>query len=369
MTGRRFARLAPPLLFALLAAVAATADAAQISVGDYRQRLLGLKGQLDAGDWVGARLAARALLGDRVHVPSTGAGGEEIAPDASLLGPIARATNLLTARGPGGANSRRLAHLIAALSRLNPSGDSPGGTQAAGSRDDAQARLERLRAKEKLADLPGGGALPRPKPPEGALDALGEFFEPLSRALRTLGRKILDWLERLFKAKKPSAGSGAVSNLSIAITLLIALGLAGGVMLYVRRPRAPSDAGGALEAPTPPAADDDPLSREVAEWERYARQLEQAGRTREAVRAWYHAVLVALYRTGFVHYRRGRTNWEYVSSLSPALDVRPGFADLTRRFEREWYGREASAPEALAAAAELAARLLGAVRELDGSRA
>lgn len=369
MTGRRFARLALPLLFGLLVAVSETAAATQISVGDYRQRLIGLKGQLDAGDWVGAGLAARALLGFRVHVPSAVGRGEEIAPDASLLGPIARATNLATARGPGGGNSRRLAHLIAALALPSSLGDAPGGTEAAGSRDEALARLERLRAREKLADLPGGGALPRPKPPEGALAALGEFFEPLSRALRTLGRKILDWLNRLFKAEKQPVATGVVSNLSIAITLLIALGLAGGVMLYVRRRRAPTGSGGAAEPPRPPAADDDPLSREVAEWERYARQLEQAGRTREAVRAWYHAVLVALYRTGFVHYRRGRTNWEYVASLSPSLEVRPGFADLTRRFEREWYGRERSAPEALAAAAELASGLLGAVRDLGGSRA
>ena len=82
------------------------------------------------------------------------------------------------------------------------------------------------------------------------------------------------------------------------------------------------------------------------------------------MRAWYHAVLVALYRTGFVHYRRGRTNWEYVSSLSPSLPARQGFSDLTRRFEREWYGREESDPEALAAVEEVASALLEGVRSL-----
>jgi hypothetical protein len=166
--------------------------------------------------------------------------------------------------------------------------------------------------------------------------------------------------------KKPNA-DGAVANLAIGIAVAIALALAGVAILYVRRRRRIGTPGAAEEAPAPPAADDDPLSREVGEWERYARELERAGRMREAVRAWYHAVLVALYRTGFVHYRRGRTNWEYVAALAPTLAVRAGFADLTRRFEREWYGRDESDPEALAATAEVAGGLLGTVRNLAGS--
>jgi len=93
--------------------------------------------------------------------------------------------------------------------------------------------------------------------------------------------------------------------------------------------------------------DEDPLSRGATEWERYAAQLAAAGRFREAIRAWYHAVLVTCYSTGVLHFRRSRTNWEYVSALAPSLDWRPEFIDLTRGFEREWYGADRSTPDAL----------------------
>ena len=349
----------PVLLCALLVGIgamarAAPAEAASLTVGEYRARLVAIGSRLDRGDWVGAGLASRELLGGRVALARPAGGW--IATDASLLGPIARATNLAEARGPGGAHVRRLNRLVADLAAVGEGEPAPNTSP-----EKDRAVLERLRAEEKLADLPRGGAMPQPKPPDGALETLTDFFEPLTRVLRSIGRKILEWLDRMFTSlNRPKAGG--VSNLSIAITVAIALALAGAVVLYVRRRRRAGAVEISRESPAPPAADDDPLSREVGEWERYARELERAGRLREAVRAWYHAVLVALYRTGLVHYRRGRTNWEYVSSLSPTLPVRSGFADLTRRFEREWYGRDESDPEALAAAVEVAGDLLGAVR-------
>lgn len=359
-------RLGPALLLALLGGIgAAPATAANLTIGEYRARLAAIGTRLDAGDWVGAGLASGALLGERVTYGRTA--GESIATDASLLRPLSRAKALAEARGPGGVNVRRLNRLVAELAEMEKRAAANEAQPPRGaSTEEDRALLERLRAREKLADLPEGGALPQPKAPDGVVEALTDFFEPLTRVLRSIGRKILDWLDRMLTSlNRPKAGG--VSNLSIAITLIIALALAGAVLLYVRRRKRTGGEETVREAPTPPAADDDPLSREVGEWERYARELERAGRLREAVRAWYHAVLVALYRTGFVHYRRGRTNWEYVSSLSPTLAVRPGFADLTRRFEREWYGRDESDPEALAAAAEVAGSLLGAVRNLAGS--
>lgn len=339
-------------------ASAIPANAATISTVKYRERLGEIRLRVDAGDWQGAALASRELLGERVALPGS---SEVVAPDAFVLGPIGRARNLAEARGPGGENVRRLNRLAAELAAAAAGSEEADG----GSIGADRARLERLRAREKLADLPQGGDLPRAKVPEGAIDALTDFFAPLTRVLRAIGRKIIDWLDRLFSPRNGGEADG-VSNLAIAVAVAIALALTGAAILYVRRRRKTGPAGTTEEAPAPPAADDDPLSREVGEWERYARELERAGRKREAVRAWYHAVLVALYRTGFVHYRRGRTNWEYVASLSPALPVRNGFADLTRRFEREWYGRDESDFEALAAAAEIAGSLLGAVGNLAG---
>jgi hypothetical protein len=357
LRGKLSRHLVAGILGLFAAASFSPAGAAKISISEYRERLVGIRVRIDSGDWAGAGLASRELIGDRVALPRA---AEEVAPDASLLGPIGRASNLAEARGPGGEHVRRLNRLAADLAVVADNGGSSGPIVA------DRTRLEHLRARQRLADLPDGGALPKAGVPEGTIDALTDFFAPLTRVLRAIGRKILDWLDRLFSRKKSKA-DGAVSNLAIAVAVVIALALAGAAILYVRRRRKVRGPGAPEEAPAPPATDDDPLSREVGEWERYARELERAGRTREAVRAWYHAVLVALYRTGFVHYRRGRTNWEYVASLAPTLSVRAGFADLTRRFEREWYGRDESDLEALAAAAEVAGGLLGTVRDLAGS--
>ena len=86
----------------------------------------------------------------------------------------------------------------------------------------------------------------------------------------------------------------------------------------VRRSRARQTEPVMASEPLSSKRDEDPLSRGASEWERYAAQLAAAGRLREAIRAWYHAVLVTLYGANILHYRKGRTNWEYVAGLAPA---------------------------------------------------
>jgi hypothetical protein len=115
-------------------------------------------------------------------------------------------------------------------------------------------------------------------------------------------------------------------------------------------------------APLTSTRDDDPLSRGANEWERYAAQLAEAGRLREAIRAWYHAVLVTLYGANILHYRKGRTNWEYVAGVGPEHAWRPRFIDLTRLFENEWYGSDDSSSDALAECSAAARHVLNSVR-------
>jgi hypothetical protein len=74
-------------------------------------------------------------------------------------------------------------------------------------------------------------------------------------------------------------------------------------------------------------------------------------------------VLVSLFENGLLHHQKGRTNWEYAGQLSPELRWRPAFLDLTRLFDREWYGRRTSDAEAVRACAESARTILRAVRE------
>jgi hypothetical protein len=90
-----------------------------------------------------------------------------------------------------------------------------------------------------------------------------------------------------------------------------------------------------------------------------------SGRFREAIRAWYHAVLVTLFRSGLLHYRKDRTNWEYAYALGPELPWRPGFVDATRTFEQIWYGRRETPPDAAEAFARDAR---GILERIQGGR-
>ncbi|HSB60806.1 MAG TPA: DUF4129 domain-containing protein, partial [Vicinamibacteria bacterium] len=114
------------------------------------------------------------------------------------------------------------------------------------------------------------------------------------------------------------------------------------------------------------ARDEDPLSREAGDWEKHARELGAAGRWREAVRAWYHAVLAGVFRAGLVHHQRGRTNWEYAARLAPDLPWRAAFLDLTRLFDREWYGRVSSDADAARECAQVARAILRELRAPGG---
>lgn len=326
------------------------AQAETISPGVYRERLTGIEGSLRAGDWVGAKTKARRLLDDRIAF-----GRERIEPDRSVLGPIAAAPNAKAARAAAPA-LRRLAAALpdAAMNRRQTA------AATAPTAPDIKLLAE-IREREALAELPQGGRLPEVH--GGFFAALAGFLEPIAKAMSDFVTKLWEWFLDLLPQTTGGQG-GASLNFVLVVALLVALAL---VLAWVgwkvirnrRRGAAPVEAGA---APLPPAADEDPLSREANEWERYARELAAAGRAREAIRAWYHAVLVAFYRTGTLHYRKGRTNWEYVSAVPPGTTWRSGFVELTRHFEREWYGRDRSTPEALRESEEMALGLLSSAR-------
>jgi Domain of unknown function (DUF4129) len=323
--------------------------AVTISPDDYRGRLAAIDARLRAGDWVGARAEAGRLAADRIAF-----GGQILEPDLSVLQPLADARDARSAR----AVSLRLGRLIAALEAQRAGKPEPAG------RSDPRL-LDEVRARETVLDLPKGQV--KPADGDDLLDVLFDVFDPVRRWTDDLWQRIKDWWQRLFPDAAPRKGLlDRLLNLPVAVTLLVvALALAGAWLAAraLRQRRRRQEPAPDAAAPPPPAADDDPLSREAGEWERYARELAAAGRHREAVRAWYHAVLVALFRTGALHHRKGRTNWEYVSALAPGYAWRSRFAEMTRCFEREWYGRDRSTPEALHEAAGLARSLLDAFRE------
>jgi hypothetical protein len=127
-----------------------------------------------------------------------------------------------------------------------------------------------------------------------------------------------------------------------AVVALIVIGILILAVEVTRRTRRAAAQTLTSNAPLRSARDDDPLSRGATEWERYAIQLAADGRFREAIRAWFHAVLVTCYASGVLHFRKGRTNWEYIASLPPSTAWRPELMRLTQRFEKAWYGSEQS---------------------------
>lgn len=334
------------LVLALLLVTPSLA-AETISVEAYRGQLTQIEARLRAGDWVGARAGAREILDDRVAFP-----GGTVETDASVLGPIARAAHSDEAR----AAAPRLGQLVAAMSST---GESPAGSEAA---TDPKL-LEAVRSRQALAELPQGGRLPEVED-GGLIAALTGFLQPVADFFRDLLERLWEWFLDLFPESSrddSKLGLDLKTVTVMVVGLAVVLAWVGWRVLRHRRRRPALVPAG--PAPLPPSADDDPLSREANEWERYARELAAAGRHREAIRAWYHSVLVALYQAGVLHYRKGRTNWEYVSAVPPGTPWRSGFAELTRQFEREWYGRDQSEPEALRECEAMALAILASVQE------
>ena len=319
-------------------------SAQAMPVSEYVGRLELIDAMLAENGLAPAKIEARELLGQEI----TWARGKFTA-DASVLQPILDSPR---AEGP---HRARLLATIAELRRTT------GMETARGDRK----LLERIAAEQDVPDLQKGGEIPTKLEADAPL--LERIAETIAEALRWIReqlRKFVEWLFDLLPRRRPNESAGALATRWItfgvvALILLLLLILAVNVL---RRSRAAAPAAVETSTPLGSKADEDPLSRGATEWERYAGELARAGRFREAIRAWYHAVLVTTYAAGILHFRKGRTNWEYVALLAPSLPWRAEMIELTRRFEREWYGAEQSTPEALDECGERAAGIIEALR-------
>jgi hypothetical protein len=187
------------------------------------------------------------------------------------------------------------------------------------------------------------------------------FNERMLRAIVWFGqlvRDCWDWFMRWFGPRDEAHGHGGsgvsgVTFLVVGVLVILAVSLA--LLAWRRRGAVSPPAAG--DAPLPTQADADPRSRAADEWVRFAHELTAQGRYREAVRAWYHALLVECWSFGLLHHRVGRTNWEYALALSGDLPWRSGFHGLTRSFDLAWYGGRDDAESARAFADEAQALL------------
>jgi Domain of unknown function (DUF4129) len=311
-----------------------------ISMTGYIARLDAMRNLLQQKRVAEAQQRARALQG--THVETVGG---SFTADPSLLDAV-----LGNRVGTAG----RLAVEVAALRKNVPAATTAG---------DARL-LERLRREEAASKIRAGGEVLHP--PVAAVPLLDRIVAEAEKILEWIGEKLLqlwDWLTEMWPRQKASGGSAVrtrfvVGALALAVVTVIGI-LVWEVMRRSRR-NVPEPVAGS--EPVASSRDADPLSRGASEWERYAAQLAAAGRLREAIRAWYHAVLVTCYGAGILHYRKGRTNWEYVGAISPEALWRSDFITLTRAFETEWYGHTMSTREALEACSERAGRILDGLR-------
>lgn len=313
------------------------ADAAPLDLATYEEQLGVILEALRQKDWRAARGTAAALRGRPLSM------ADDVGPLTVDGSWIAVVEGVDTA-AEGKAAVQRLEVL-----RQELSDHRQGPNRAAASDHDL---LRSIGEEQRIEVLRAAGGLPDVDVPAPILR--NRFTLWLGDAMQWLGAKLerlVEWLFDQWRSDNERQGLAAKLNARLVTFMMVLLVLLIAWLafrwLQGGRAVAPSSTAMSETIASQGAGDDNPLSREGDEWQRYAQQLAAAGRLREAIRAWYHAVLVNLYRGGLLHYRKGRTNWEYVAALHPQLRWRSRFIELTRHFETEWYGRGASSEDSL----------------------
>jgi hypothetical protein len=327
----------------LIIIIALPLHAATLTLDEYAATLTRIRNLIAAGDVSTARAEATTLAGDDVVSPNG-----RFHTDTTLVAEV----NKAKPRDLG--VETRIDATIAALRTTAPS--KPTAVD--------QPLLLRLQREQTAPELRSGGDI---RGVEARTPWLTRVANAITAAAKWTAKKIgkfFEWLMHFWPKDDPKKKLTSPMMRWTVGTLVGLIVLILGVLAFevIRRSRKRAATAVEESAPLTSTRDDDPLSRGANEWERYAAQLAAAGRLREAIRAWYHAVLVTLYAANILHYRRGRTNWEYVAALGPEHAWRARFIELTRQFEHEWYGSDDSSSDALAECSAAARGILDAVR-------
>jgi hypothetical protein len=226
--------------------------------------------------------------------------------------------------------------------------------------EDAASQLDaaaaRLRQEEAEATGAVAGAQPDHAAEHGALVAIlnrREFRRPDPSLMTRALDAVAIWINRQLNGLvEYSAHRRWLARLlEWGLVGLACLGLALWFVQKTRHARGLRlDAGGTLE----PAASG-------RGWERLRQEAEQAAmeqRWRDAVRAYYWAVVVRLESRGQWVADRARTPREYLRLLRADHPKREDLMQLTRRFEACWYGSAAATERDCAAARQLFDRLV-----------
>ncbi len=205
-----------------------------------------------------------------------------------------------------------------------------------------QGRADARRLAREILDRPEFRRLERPD------------TRTIERPDRSFWDRFWDWLARHLREREPRARSSTggpydMRFLDVLWGIALVLFVAIVIVLVVRAlgTRHPREADEEPEEPgDSPATGSrlgllgiDPLSRSPEAWLEEADRLSSAGAHREALRAAYLALLARLHRSRAIDYSPSRSNWEHALAYRGSEEGRVLMCDLTRRFDRAWYGQ------------------------------
>lgn len=150
----------------------------------------------------------------------------------------------------------------------------------------------------------------------------------------TLKEQLGAWLNKVFEhASQLRAGSVWVGRLVVvAFILAVCLGLGWGLWQLERLWRLRWMQESALPAASPAAAGD------WTRWWQESRTASAAGAWRQAIHALYWAAITRLEARRLWPADRARTPREVLALMAPDDPRKAGLTQLTRSFERTWYG-------------------------------
>ncbi|MGB6973443.1 MAG: DUF4129 domain-containing protein [Terracidiphilus sp.] len=221
--------------------------------------------------------------------------------------------------------------LVDAEARLKDDAkESEGGGVAQTSWTEERAALQQVLAGKEFRNLQGEKASDR-------------FLEKLSR-----------WLNSLFagasklRITAPWLGRAIV----VGFVVLVCVGLVWGLLQFERRWRV-------RLVPEGVAAAGSPSARDWQKWLEDARRAAAEGRWREAIHFVYWAAISRLEQKRLWPADKARTPREYLALVGEGDTRKSGLTQLTRSFERTWYGGRAASRGEYENAEALAAELIG----------
>jgi len=228
----------------------------------------------------------------------------------------------------------------------------------------ADAARHRLRVALGELDLMKGSRPPKTDPHALARSILAEpefhrVEAPKVKKEKThaeLGwwQRFLKWLgkelAKLFRGKhakvKPNTGGALMGELAQLAWIAAILAVVAFVVIGIYRALGKVesvDATGEDEPSEEPGAMPkgdlaDALARAPDAWLADADAAAAEGRHRDAVRLAFLALLSALHRARAIDFVRAQTNWDHVQRFKGSELARETFEDVTRRYEKAWYG-------------------------------